>query len=155
MMPEENHGAPEESRPPAQPEEHHEPPHESWADQIHAAAADPAIVGTAGLLVGGVSPVAGLALGLKAAHEEQSMGQRTSLVTKLAIGRGVLGLIIGAVLLVVFLVIFFTVMSTMHHIGSPGLGGNFGVTCANAPKPPNGSGISWTCSNGVWIGTGN
>jgi hypothetical protein len=136
-------------------EEHHEPPHETWADQLHSVAADPAIVGTAGLLVGGVSPVAGLALGLKAAHEEQAMGQRTSLVTKLAIGRGVLGLIIGAILLVVFLVVFFTVISTMHHMGSPGLGNNFGLTCSNLTKPSTGGGINWTCSNGVWIGIGN
>jgi hypothetical protein len=134
---------------------HHEAVHGTWADQLHTAAADPTIVGTAGLLVGGVAPVAGLALGLRAAHEEQSMGQPTSLVTKLAIGRGVLGLVIGAVVVVIFLVVFFTVISTMHHIGAPGLGNNFGVTCANMPKPASGGGISWTCSHGVWTGIGN
>jgi uncharacterized membrane protein len=122
------------------------------ADQLHAAAADPKIVGTAGLLVGGVSPVAALALGLKAAHDEQAMGQPTSLVTKLAIGRGILGLVIGAIILVVFLVIFFTVIRTMHHVGSPGFGNNFGPTCSNVPKPPNAAGIKWACSNGVWTG---
>jgi hypothetical protein len=138
--------------PPSASEMPREPSHETWGDQLHAAAADPTIVGTAGLLIGGVSPVAGLALGLKAAHEEQAMGQRTSLVTKLAIGRGVLGLIIGAIVLIIFLVVFITVISTMHHIGSPGLANNFGLTCANVPKPPKMGGVTWTCSNGVWIG---
>src|SRR5450631_4799317 len=68
----------------------------SLTDQLHEVASDPSLIGTAGLLIGGVSPVAGLAMGIKAVHDEEAQGKPTSLITKLAIGRGILGIVFGA-----------------------------------------------------------
>ena len=130
--------------------------HDSLAQQLHAVAEDPQIMGAAGLLVGGVSPVAGLALGLKAAHDEQAQGKPTSLLTKFAIGRSVLGLAIGVIALIFFLIMAHSIMGHVNNfptnVGNfPG--NNFELTCANVPKPTSPAGLTWHCANGVWTGT--
>ena len=129
--------------------------HESIAQQLHAVADDPQLVGAAGLLVGGVSPVAGLALGLKAAHDEQAQGKPTSLLTKFAIGRSVIGLVVGAVALIIFLIMALSIMGRINNF--PGFVGNgpsnnFGVSCQNIPQPTFPPGLTWQCANGVWTG---
>lgn len=50
-------------------------PPPTLAGQLHDIDSDTKIVVTAGLQLGGVSPVAGLAMGLAAAHQEGTVGQ--------------------------------------------------------------------------------
>jgi hypothetical protein len=99
--------------------------------------------------------VAGLALGLQAAHDEQAMGQPTSLLTKFAIGRSAIGLVVGLVALVVFVIMAFSIMGRVNSF--PGNVGNspFGsfATCQNIPKPTDLPPMTWHCVNGVWTGT--
>jgi hypothetical protein len=127
-------------------------PRGTIAEELHDAAADPKILGAAGLLVGGGSPIAGLALGLKAAHEEEAAGQPTSLVTKLAIGRGAFGLVAGAIGLIIFLSIMFTMLGHSNGVG-PGIVNPYNtLNCQSTPKPSIPGVTHWTCTNGVWIG---
>lgn len=134
---------------------HVEPPaaSASLADQLHEVASDPAIIGTAGLLIGGVSPVAGSAMGLKAAHDEEPQGKPTSLITKLAIGRGIVAIVFGVIFLIAFLIVFFIILSKFNSV-STGFPNNSGATCAGSSHPTFAGITHWTCTNGAWSGTG-
>lgn len=98
---------------------------------------DPNVVGGVGLAMGGII---GLGLGLKAEHDAEVQGKPVSWVTKAAIIRGVIGLVV----MVVALVVVLTVIAS-HH--TPQLGPGFINTCQSIPKP----GPSWHCVNGYWM----